>query len=70
MFAKRKRLFITVEDNGKGYNVTENQTVKGMGLGNVQNRVASLNGKMEIFSSPNEGTTVNIEIELGTKHHA
>lgn len=64
------RLFITVEDNGKGYNVTENQTVKGMGLGNVQNRVASLNGKMEIFSSPNEGTTVNIEIELGTKHHA
>lgn len=64
------RLFITVEDNGKGYNVTENQTVKGMGLGNVQNRVAFLNGKMEIFSSPNEGTTVNIEIELGTKHHA
>ncbi|RQP08094.1 MAG: hypothetical protein EAS52_25640 [Parapedobacter sp.] len=57
-------LFITVEDNGKGMATAENVPSKGLGLSNIRNRVALLNGQMEIQAQPGEGTTVNIQIPL------
>jgi len=59
-----KAFFITVEDNGIGFNsITE---YEGMGLRNIKNRVAYLNGTFEIESIINQGT--NINIELYTNH--
>jgi two-component system NarL family sensor kinase len=56
--------FITVEDNGIGFDVecTENQ--EGMGLRNIKNRVAFLSGKLEIDSDPDKGTSAYIELKI------
>lgn len=56
--------FIIAEDNGIGFdnNILKNKT--GMGLGNIQNRVAYLKGKIDIDSVIHEGTTVNIELHV------
>lgn len=57
-------LFMTVEDNGIGMPTGEDVPSKGLGLSNIRNRVALLNGHMEMQAQPGEGTTVNIQIPL------
>lgn len=54
-------LYITIEDNGKGLPTSSNNT-ENFGLNNIQNRVKSMNGKIEITSKENIGTTFNIEV--------
>lgn len=56
--------FITVEDNGRGFDTGTLKDKTGMGLSNIKKRVEYLKGKMEIESSVNEGTTINIELDL------
>lgn len=56
--------FITAEDNGKGFSTDVLEQKQGMGLNNIQNRVGYLNGKLEIVSAVNEGTTINIELNV------
>ena len=52
---------LTVHDDGVGFDA---QTVKsGIGLENIHARLAMYNGKMTIYSSPNKGTEVSVEIE-------
>ncbi|AEV97771.1 histidine kinase [Niastella koreensis] len=54
--------FITVEDNGKGFDVTNHQS-DGIGLKNIRNRVDYFHGHLHIESSP-EGTIINIELHV------
>ncbi|QXV63837.1 sensor histidine kinase [Mucilaginibacter sp. 21P] len=54
--------FITVEDDGAGFDTKILKDRKGMGLANLKNRVSYLKGKFELRSVINEGTTVNIEL--------
>ena len=56
--------FITVEDNGVGFDVLDPKNKKGMGLKNIKNRVEFLNGKLEIESKPNQGTSAYIELNV------
>ncbi|WP_309607499.1 ATP-binding protein [Flavobacterium sp.] len=58
------RFFITVEDNGKGFDVKKQTSVVSMGLKNIKNRVEFLNGKLEIDSEPENGTAFNIELNV------
>lgn len=55
-------VFITVEDNGKGFDINNLAVKKGIGLDNIRNRVSLLKGKTDIQSTPGEGTTINIEV--------
>lgn len=55
-----KGITLTVEDDGKGFDVSA--AVKGAGLSNVQSRVDYLKGAIHIHSGIGEGTSVNIEI--------
>jgi signal transduction histidine kinase len=55
-------LTITIEDNGKGFDTSQLANNKGAGMSNIETRVAYLNGKMDIQSKTNEGTSVLIEI--------
>lgn len=57
-------LLVTVEDNGKGFEVEKALKEKGHGLGNLQSRVNALNGELEIDSRLNEGTSVQIQLPL------
>lgn len=54
--------YITIEDNGKGFDVTNINDNKGIGLDNIRHRVEFLQGKIDISSSPQKGTVINIEL--------
>ena len=57
-------LHITVEDNGKGFDVKNINNFKGAGWSNIQNRIAYLKGTINIDSNEKNGTSVIIEIPL------
>jgi two-component system NarL family sensor kinase len=54
--------FITIEDNGKGFDQAESVNKNGLGLLNVKSRVDYMKGKMAISSAAGEGTVINIEL--------
>ena len=59
---------LTVEDNGKGFDVNANQiasklAISGIGLSNVNHRVEYLNGKIDV-KSDKKGTSTHIEFEI------
>ncbi|HPH30802.1 MAG TPA: sensor histidine kinase [Chitinophagaceae bacterium] len=55
---------ITVEDDGKGFDPVILSGGKGIGWSNIQSRVEYLKGKMDVRSTPGNGTSVNIEFNL------
>ena len=57
-------LHIIVEDNGKGFDINQVVNNKGMGLKSIDSRIKYLNGILHYDSSPNHGTTVNIEVPI------
>src|SRR5690606_12208140 len=61
------RLYITVEDNGVGFDRGE-AGKKGLGLTNVKSRVSVLRGTLEIIASPGEGAVFNIEVPLADEY--
>ena len=56
------RIAFTVQDDGRGFDTTD--TSKGMGLQNIRTRVAAYNGILNIYSRPDEGTEVNVELKI------
>jgi two-component system, NarL family, sensor kinase len=59
-------LNISVEDNGKGFDVQTLKTNTGIGFLNLQNRVSYLQGTLDFQSTPGKGTFVNIDIPIST----
>lgn len=55
-------LSVTVEDNGVGFN--RDKVTTGIGLYNLETRVASLDGRMVVQSDMGKGTSVFIEFDL------
>jgi signal transduction histidine kinase len=53
-------IFLEIDDDGRGFDV--DTTTQGMGLRNLRDRAESLGGKLEILSTPGEGTTVRATI--------
>jgi two-component system NarL family sensor kinase len=62
LIRKDNTLSITVEDNGKGFDTGILPNITGIGYLNLRNRVAYLNGTIDIQTAPGRGTSVNIEI--------
>ncbi|SDE96064.1 PAS domain S-box-containing protein [Mucilaginibacter pineti] len=61
---KNKNIDIEVKDNGKGFNVAEQEQLPGgSGLSSIKNRMNLYNGQMKIISEPGNGTTVNISLQ-------
>ncbi|MGF1636923.1 MAG: sensor histidine kinase [Cyclobacteriaceae bacterium] len=65
------KLSITVEDNGKGFDIVKAKSTYdnglGMGLNNLENRVNYLNGSFDIQSSSETGTSIYIVIPINEK---
>lgn len=59
-----QRLSITIEDDGKGFDVCMLKNKDGIGLHSMQKRIELLGGKMDIDSAPGRGTSVNIELPV------
>jgi len=53
---------ITVEDNGKGFDMTILDQKRGAGFSNIKYRVNYFKGTLDINSQPGNGTSVNIEL--------
>jgi signal transduction histidine kinase len=60
VFEKQGKFQLLIEDDGIGFD--KNSVKTGLGLSNLEARVRMLNGKIQINSSPERGTTINIEI--------
>ena len=58
---------LAVDDNGKGFDVLNVKPI-GIGLSNIKNRVAFLNGEIDFVSSK-KGTSVNILIDTSKINH-
>jgi two-component system NarL family sensor kinase len=59
-----KLLAITVEDDGAGFDPKKLNQSAGMGWQNIQSRVDFLKGRLDVQSSPGNGTSVMIEISI------
>jgi two-component system, NarL family, sensor kinase len=57
-----KKIEITVEDNGKGFDKSMLANTKGSGMANINYRVQYLNGLSDIVTSPGGGTSINIQL--------
>lgn len=55
------RFTLTVEDDGKGFNVAQTEKAKTAGLANIRARAEYLGGSLDIHSIPGQGTSVNLE---------
>jgi signal transduction histidine kinase len=62
--ADMNEISLLMEDNGKGFDIEEAKRKGGIGFKNMQLRTEYLKGKLEIDSSPKNGTTIIIEIPL------
>jgi signal transduction histidine kinase len=58
------QLMLTVEDDGVGFSSKGAGTDSGIGLENIDSRVAYLKGEIQYDSSPGHGTTVTLTVPL------
>jgi two-component system, NarL family, sensor kinase len=56
------KLSITVEDDGKGFDINTIANSKGAGMDNIKYRVQYFNGTLDIVTAPDKGTSVNIDL--------
>ncbi len=57
-------LFLTIKDNGKGFDIQQVKA-QSFGLAGIRERAVLMNGKAEIISAPGKGTTVRVIMKLG-----
>ena len=60
--ATSKCLYLTVEDNGKGFE--PNQNCSGFGLQGIQERLTGVRGRFNLKTSPGNGCQIIVEIPL------
>jgi signal transduction histidine kinase len=59
-------LHINIKDNGKGFLVSRENNLIGMGLLNIHHRIQLMNGRIIIQSEPGIGTNLHIEVPLNS----
>ncbi|MEP1150596.1 MAG: triple tyrosine motif-containing protein [Balneola sp.] len=57
-----KKLEILIRDNGKGFN--QEKIVKGNGINSIKKRINAINGRAEVISEVDQGTSWNIFISI------
>ena len=57
-------LSVTVEDDGKGFDVSLLKHAGGIGWNNIQNRIEFLKATLDVQSSKEKGTSVFIELDI------
>ena len=60
---EKKRLFLEIKDNGKGFDIDNKRKNESYGLIGMKERAYLLDGDLTVLSSPGAGTTVKIEID-------
>ena len=63
LYEEKNMIHLSVADNGKGFDPAQIDKKGSLGLKSVKNRVASMNGKLEIISTK-AGTEINVSIPV------
>ncbi len=58
------RLSLTVQDDGAGFDMSQVDESRSLGLSSIKSRVASLNGIIDIHSAQDKGTEIEIEFSI------
>jgi len=58
------KIILNLKDNGIGFNVNNITFFKGHGLKNINNRIESIKGRLEITSNANVGTEFHIDFPI------
>lgn len=65
LLKENNTITVNFMDDGIGFDVEKmGSEISGMGYSNLQSRIRSLNGTIDIYSNPGEGIRVNIKIGL------
>lgn len=56
-----EKIYLSIKDNGVGFDTAAIETSNGIGWKNIFSRVYMMNGDVEVNSQPGKGTLVNIE---------
>jgi signal transduction histidine kinase len=64
LIREQEKFTLTVEDDGKGFNLADPKAQKGAGLQNIKARAGYLNGIVDVRTRPGEGTSITIEGRL------
>ena len=59
-----KCVFLSINDNGKGFQPSPGDQKKTLGLQNAKSRVLYLKGKFNLKTEPDKGTSITIEVPL------
>jgi len=62
LYERNGKLFLMIEDNGKGFD--ENTIQSGLGLENIRARAAAIKAEIKIESAPGKGTAVLLSVPL------
>ncbi len=62
--AHKDRLHITIEDDGKGFDMESIDLQHSAGMHNVRSRLSFLQGEMKIISENGAGTTIELELPM------
>lgn len=62
LMCEKKEITVTIEDNGKGFDLDEKNEAIGIGLRNMANRIEFLKGTVDISSAKGKGTLIAIYI--------
>jgi signal transduction histidine kinase len=55
-------IYLEVSDDGLGFDASDAKQAGGMGMRGIKERVQQINGKLEIQSIPEKGTTIKVEV--------
>lgn len=55
-------LYVSISDNGRGFDPTQQKSTRSTGLINMENRTRFLSGDFQIHAEPNKGTRIQITI--------
>ena len=58
------QMFVSIEDNGMGFDTSKISEQSGIGLQNITNRVKMMNGNIDINSSLGQGTVIELQVTL------
>jgi two-component system, NarL family, sensor kinase len=63
---EKGELLISIEDNGKGFDIEKYNISEGFGLNQIRARINNKNGQFKIESQINSGTKIYIKVPIKT----
>jgi signal transduction histidine kinase len=67
IFEQDQKLYLLIQDNGKGFDPSQNST--GFGLQSMRERAIALKGKFNLLSQPEAGCLITIQVPLSPVMH-